>query len=372
MSRLYVGGFALVVLTVVAVVLLSASHRTSLAKEADQRVAEVTAGPRVQVTTVDAGGGDRTLTLTGESRPFFDVTLYSKVSGYLTDVRVDKGDRVRRGDVLAVVESPETDEAYTSALADAKNKRQIADRDAQLIDRKLIAPEEAETADAAASEAEAHARALGTLKGYEVLKAPFDGVVTARFADPGALMQNAQSSQTSALPVVAVGQIDSLRVFVYVDQANAADVQRGSPVILDDPSRPGHSIRARVTRYTGELDPATRTLLAEIDVPNARHDLVAGSILQVSLRVHSSPYVHLPAEAIFARGTQDMVATVTPDNRIAFRKVHILDNDGVTVRLAPGDLAPGDRVALNLGDSVPDGQRVEPLAEPTAAARPAA
>ena len=366
MNRLYIAGVAVVIATVGAVVLLTASRRTSLAKESTVRETDVANGPRVQIVPVEAGGGNRHLVLTGESRPYFAVTLYSKVSGYLTEVRVDKGDRVHKGEVLAVVESPETDAAFVSAQADAKNKRAIAERDAQLINRKLIAPEEAETAESDAAQAEAHAKALETLKGYEILKAPFDGVITARYADPGALMQNAQTSQTAALPVVGVGQTDSLRVFVYVDQANAADVQRGAPVVLSDASRPGQPIHARVSRYTGELDPQTRTLLAEIDVPNPKHDLLAGSIVQATLEVHGAPYVRVPAEAVFSRGLTNFVATVTSENRVAFREVHVVDNDGQTVRLAPGDLHPGDRVALNLGDSVPDGQRVQPLGEPAA------
>ncbi len=373
--RLYIGGVLIVALTIGAVVVLGASRKSSLAREARARVADVTAGPRVQVARVETGGGDRTIVLTGESRPYFSVTLYSKVSGYLTAVRVDKGDPVRKGDVLAVVESPETDEAYASALADAKNKREIADRDAQLIARKLIAPEEAQTAETDAAQAEAHARALATLKGYEVLRAPFNGVVTARFADPGALMQNAQNAQTSALPVVAVGQIDSLRVFVYVDQRDAGDVKRGSPVTLDDLTHPNVPIQGRVTRYTGELDPATRTLLAEVDVPNGKRDLVAGGILRVTMRVHAPAYLRVPAEAVFARGNATFVARITPGNTIAFHLVHVLDNDGEMVRLAPHDVDPGDRVALNLGDSVPDGQRIQPIAEPSAepsATKPAA
>jgi RND family efflux transporter MFP subunit len=286
-------------------------------------------------------------------------------------VDVDKGDRVRKGQTLAVVESPETDEAYTSAVADAKNKRAIADRDAQLISSKLIAPEEAETAETDAQQAEAHQRALATLKGYEILRAPFDGVVTARFADPGALMQNAQTSQTSSLPVVAVGTIDSLRVFIYVDQRDARDVQRGSPVTLSDPSRPDIPVHAHVTRYTGELDPATRTLLAEIDISNGKGAFVAGSIMQAMLEVHAAPYLTVSAEAVFARGIKNYVAVVTPDNKVQFKEVHVLDNDGETVRLAPGDLSAGDRVALDLGDSVPEGQQIQPLGEPSAA-KPAA
>jgi RND family efflux transporter MFP subunit len=368
---LYLAGGLLVLLSAGLVVLLTAARRRSFAKETEARVATVSAGPVVRVASVAQGGGNRQITLTGESRPFYAATLYSKVSGYLVQVDVDKGDRVRKGQTLAIVESPETDEAYTSAVADAKNKRAIADRDAQLISSKLIAPEEAETAETDAQQAEAHQRALATLKGYEILRAPFDGVVTARFADPGALMQNAQNSQTSSLPVVAVGTIDSLRVFIYVDQRDARDVQRGSPVTLSDPSRPDIPVHAHVTRFTGELDPATRTLLAEVDISNGKGAFVAGSIMQAMLEVHAAPYVTVSAEAVFARGIKNYVAVVTPDNKVQFKEVHVLDNDGETVRLAPGDLSAGDRVALDLGDSVPEGQQIQPLGEPSAA-KPAA
>jgi membrane fusion protein, multidrug efflux system len=360
---LYVAGALLILASAGLVVFLTAARKRSFAKESEERVAAVSAGPTVRIATVEKGGGDRDITLTGESRPFLSATLYSKVSGYLTQVAVDKGDHVHRGQVLAVVESPETDEAYTAAVADAKNKRAIADRDAQLIDKRLIAPEEAETAETDAQQAEAHQKALETIKGYEILRAPFDGVVTARFADPGALMQNAQTSQTAALPVVSVGTIDSLRVFIYVDQRDAGDVRDGSPVTIADPGRPDVQIHAHVTRFTGELDPATRTLLAEIDISNEKQQLVAGSIVLATLQVHAPPYESVSASAVFARGLKTFVALVTPDNHIKFREVHILDNDGETVRLAPGDLQPGDRVALDLGDSVPEGQRVQPLGE---------
>jgi membrane fusion protein, multidrug efflux system len=364
--RLYMAGALLVLAAAGLVVFLTAARKRSFAKEAGARVEAVSAGPTVRVTTVLQGGGDRELTLTGESRPFLSATLYSKVSGYLTRVDVDKGDRVHRGQILAVVESPETDEAYAAAVADAKNKRTIAGRDAQLISQKLIAPEEAETAETDAQQAEAHERALETAKSYEILRAPFDGVVTARYADPGALMQNAQTSQTAALPVVSVGAIDSLRVFVYVDQRDAADVQRGAPVTIDNPGRPGAQIHAHVTRFTGELDPATRTLLAEVDISNAKGEFVAGSIVQATLKIHAPPYLNASASAVFARGLKNYVALLTADNKVTFREVHVVDNDGEMVRLAPGDLKPGDRLAQDLGDSVPEGQRVQPLGEPAA------
>ena len=186
-------------------------------------------------------------------------------------------------------------------------------------------------------QAEAHANALRTIKGYENLTAPFDGVVTARFADPGALMQNAQNAQTSSLPVVAIGTTDSLRVFVYVDQAVAGDVKKGSRVTIIDPSRPGTPITGVVARFTGALDPQTRTLLAEIDVPNRDGALVAGSILQVTLQIHSPPYPYVPAAAVFSQGTKNFVAVVAADNRVAVREIHVVTNDGENIYFTSDD-----------------------------------
>jgi membrane fusion protein, multidrug efflux system len=362
-NKLYWAGSLMVVAAIALVVILSAARRSSFAKETRTRVAAVAAGPVVRLVDVAPGGGNRHIELTGESRPFLSVTLYSQVSGYLKDVRVDKGDRVHRGDILAVVESPQADEAYASAIADARNKRVIAQRDSQLIITKLIAPEEAETAETEAVQAEAHASALEAMKGYEILRAPFDGVITARYADPGALVQNAQNAQTSSLPVVAVGTIDSLRIFVYVDQRDAGDVERGTPVKIADPSRPGVQLTGTVTRFTGELDPNTRTLLAEVDVPNHHGLIVPGSIVQVTLDVHAPPYLHVPAAAVFALGAKDFVAVVTPDNRIAVRGIHVVENDGELVHFISDSVRAGERVALDVGNSIPDGGRVQPAAE---------
>lgn len=360
---LYVAGALMLAGAVGLTIALTIARRGSLAEETKTRVAAVDSGPPVRLVDVANGGGDRKISLTGESRPYFAVTLYSKVSGYLKEVRVDKGDAVHAGQVLAVVESPETDEAYASAIADAKNKRQIANRESELIARKLIAPEEAETAEAAAVQAEAHASGLATIKGYESLRAPFDGVVTARFADPGALMQNAQNAQTSSLPVLAIGTTDSLRVFVYVDQADAAEVRRGSPVTIVDPGHPSTPITGVVSRFTGELDPQTRTLLAEIDVQNHHGGLVAGSILQVTLQVHTPPYMHVPSGAVFSQGVKNFIAVVGADHRVAVHEVHIVINDGEVVYFTSDAIKAGDRVALDLGNSVPDGQRVQPVDE---------
>lgn len=364
--KLYVGGVAFVLVSAGVVAAKAVSRHSSLASAARRRRGEVAAGPRVQVATVTRSPGSRTLTLQAEAQPFLSVTLYSKVSGYLRDIRVDKGDRVTKGEVLAIVESPETDREYEGAAALAANDRVIANRDKQLIGAKLIAPEEAETAESDAQSAAARAEQLGTLKGYETLRAPFTGRVTARFADPGALVQDAQNAANGALPLVTVSQTDSLRVYVYLDQRDAADVRRGSPAVISDPNRPAVHVIGSVARYTGELDPSTRTLLAEIDVHNEHNTIVPGSFVQVELHVVAPPYLEIPADALVLRGDKQFVAAVAPDNTIHFHEIHIANTDGATVRVLDG-LTEGERIARNLGDAVLEGQRVQPVGGDSAA-----
>lgn len=361
-AMLQIVGGILVAASIVAVIALSAFKRASTDRERQARVTAVSKGPAVRTALVERTPGARTITLTGETRPFLSVALYAKVSGYLKEVRVDKGDRVRAGELLAVVQSPETDQQVESAIADARNKRSIADRDTQLIAQKLIAPQEAEQAETEAQMAAASVERYKALKDYELIRAPFSGTVTARYADPGALVQNAEGSQTSALPIVEVGTTDSLRVFVYIAQRDAADIRRGAAVTITDPSRPEVHAAGTVTRFTGELDPNTRTLLAEIDLSNRSGAIVPGSFVQVSLAVAGHRYLEIPAEALIVRGTEYFVAVITSDDRVAFRQVHILDTDGVTVRLLDG-VQEGDRVALSLGDSVPEGQHVQPVGD---------
>jgi RND family efflux transporter MFP subunit len=293
------------------------------------------------------------------------VTLYAKVSGYVKQLRADVGDDVETDDVLAVLESPELDQQYEAALADARNKRVIADRDTQLVERKLIAPEESETARAAADSAEATVHSFAAQKAYEVIRAPFAGKVTARYVDPGALVQNAAQAQTGAVPVVTVSQIDRLRVFFYVDQRDATFVHGGDAVSIRAPERPGEPIAAKVARISSELDPRTRMMLAEADVANEGR-LVPGSFVEVTIEVKVPTFVEVPVSALVLRAKKPFVAVIGKDDRLALRPVVLASDDGQKARILEG-LEVGERVGLNVGDTVAEGERVQPLAVTTAA-----
>lgn len=326
---------------------------------------ELAKGPQVKTAKATLAPAERTVKLLGEARPYAAVTLYAKVSGYLKTVKVDKGDVVRKGQVLAIIESPETDKAYEGALSDARNKKAISDRIAKLLERDLVSQQEADNAKSDAEVASAHLQSAEVLKSYETLRAPFDGTITARFADPGALVQNATASQTSALPVLAISQVTELRVYVYLDQRDAIFVSKGTPVSISLTERPDLNLTGHVARVSGQLDEKTRMLLAEIDLDNKKSDIVAGSLVEVSLNLKTVPGVEVPAEALVLRGGKTMVPVIDQNNEVTYTEVKVVDNSGKSVKVQSG-LQEGQTVALNLGNTVADHGKVRPVKDPAA------
>jgi len=293
----------------------------------------------------------------GEARPFASVTLYAKVAGYLKTVRVDVGDRVREGDVIATIESPETDRALAGAKADYDNKQVLAGRIAQLLAKKMVSPQEADQSRTDAAIANERLEGLREQQSYEMLRAPFSGRVTARFADPGALVQSAATSQTSALPVVTVSQTDSLRVFVYLDQSDASLVRIGTPATITLAERPDVKISARVARVSGELDLKSRKMLAELDVANTQVGIVPGSFVEVHLEFPAPSQPQTPIDALVVRGGKTFIATVDSASRVHLVPVAVGLNDGRLVTFTSGATV-GQRVALNLGSAVADGDHI--------------
>ncbi len=330
------------------------------------RAAELAAGPRIHTAKVVPSPGDHVISLVGETRPYQEATLYAKVSGYLKSVKVDKGDVVKQGQVLAVIESPETDQSYEAMLANAKNKQAIDGRIMSLLARQLVSQQEADQAKADADVASAQLHSAEVLKSYETLRAPFNGTITARFADPGALVQNATSSQASALPVVTVSQVDRLRVDVFVDQHDAAYVARDQDVEITLNDQPDFKLSGQVSRVSAELDARTKMLLTEIDITNKKPRIVAGSFVKVALRIKSPPYLQAPVEALLLKDDKTYLTTVTPDNHLKLQEVHLIGNDGHLLWIQSG-VEAGATVALSVGDTVPDGGKVRPIDEPQVA-----
>ena len=360
---LYVAGFVAVIVAGVMAFVLFTRQRSQVEAATAKLTVEQQKGPTVEVATARRVTGSDQLRLIGEAHPFQTAIVYAKVGGYMRSINVDKGDAVRGNQVIAVIESPETDKQYQAAVADAHNKELIAGRAAMLVKEKIISQQAADQAEADATVSKSQLERLGTLKSYEQIRAPFSGTVTARFADPGALIQDAATSQTSALPVVEISETQRLRIYIYVDQAHAAFVRTGDQVTILDQARPDAKITARVTRTTGEIDPKTRTLLVEIDVANPRNRILAGSFVQAELKLQTPHYVEVPSDALIVKGNQTVVATVTPDNIVRFKPVIVADQTGESARLLSG-LNEGERVARNLGEHASEGSKVQPVTRP--------
>jgi RND family efflux transporter MFP subunit len=360
---LYLAGILAVVIAGIGAFLLFTHQRAHVEAATEQLTVESQKGPSVEVAIAHKVAGSDTIRLIGEARPYQSAILYAKVSGYMRSISVDKGDFVHANQVIAVIESPETDKQYQAAVADAHNKELIANRAATLVKKEMISQQDADQAAADAAVSKANLEQIGTLKSYEELRAPFSGTVTARYSDPGALIQNAATSQTSALPLIEVSETTRLRIYVYVDQAHAPFVRNGDAVTITDQANPSLKVVARVTRTSGEIDPKTRTLLVEIDVDNPHNRILAGSFVQAELKVQTPRYVEVPSDALIVRGTQMFVAVVTPDNTIKFTQVAVAEQTGETARLFSG-LDEGERVARSIGERVPEGGKVQPVAHP--------
>lgn len=368
-ALVYFAGVGAALLTVFGVITLDAHKKSQARADARAREEVVRRGPRVRVAVVKRSSGVRRLVLQGEARPFAEVTLYAKVAGYLRDLRVDKGDRVKANQVLANVTAPELDQQYQAAVADARNKRVNAKRLDALAPSGVVSAQELELGRASAEVAEATQGAMATQRDYRVIRAPFNGVVTARFADPGTLIQSAANAQSGAVPIVSVAKAEKLRVYVYLDQASAPFVRGGDVATIRVPERPGWARQAQVTRSSGALSPRTRTMQTEVDIENSDGAILPGSYVDVELEVKVPSLVEMPAEGLVVRGDKTQVAVVDQEQRVRYRPVVVADDDGQTVRLVSG-VAEGERIALNLGSETEDGGAVQVVEAPTP--RPAA
>ncbi len=357
--KLLIAGIVLLVILGGGIAAISLTRSAKVRREAEARQQEMKNGPVVKTDLVKLSTDAHEIVLIGEARPYESATIYSKISGYMDKIFVDKGDRVTENQVLATVNNPEIDQTYNAAAADLENKRKIASRDSMLLLKNFISREEADLSYTAVRLAEANFRSVAEQRGYQQVRAPFTGTVTARFADPGALIQNANNSQTSAQPIVTVAQLGRLRIYVYVEQHDAAFLRNGYPVTITLNERPDVTVKATITRMTGQLDQRTRMMTAEIDIDNQDNQIIPGSYVQVHIispQTKPSQLV-MPATALILKKGQTMAAVIDKDTILHLRKIKVGNNNGDKIAIADG-LEEGDRVALSVGESIPDGQKV--------------
>jgi RND family efflux transporter MFP subunit len=341
------------------------------AREAE--TAETDRPPNVVVVRPARGDVTRSITLPGDLVGFYESALHAKVTGYLKSIAVDKGDWVKKGQVLAEIEVPELEQKLQRSRASLQVRRVTYDRlkNVWATDRRLVAREDVDIAEGKFLEAQAQVEELEALVGYTHIVAPFDGVVTARYMDPGALVEASGHADVSAaggsaatreggVPVVSLADIGTLRVYVYVPEEETSVVRRGMRATLHLREFPGREFKGTVTRFATALDLSTRTMLTEVDLENPTRELYPGMYADVMLELERhADSVKIPAAAIGGAGDGHFVYVVKNDRLVKSPVVTGLNAEG-WIEVASG-LTGDEQVVASINASLKEGEVVHPV-----------
>jgi RND family efflux transporter MFP subunit len=311
--------------------------------------------------------------LPAEVQAFVQATIHARASGYLKNWFVDIGEHVTNGQVLAEIDTPELDQQLAQAKAELDQAKAAldlakttADRWTELLKTASVSEQETveKTADytlkqANVEAAQANVQRLEDLKNFDHVTAPFDGTVTLRNTDIGQLI-----SADSGPELFRMAQTDPLRVYVRVPQPFVHFIAPGQKAELTFQELPGRVFEAGVTRTAGAVDPTSRTLQVELQVPNPRGEIFAGSYAQVRFNEAAAANVlTLSDNALIFRSQGMQVAVVVAGNKVNLRSVKLGRDFGDTVEVLDG-LKADDRVIINPPDSISDGMAVQ-VEQPT-------
>jgi len=383
------GGGALVADALAGSLVAAALPRLRHEQELDTTAARSAADPpTVAVATARRAPATSEQNLPGNALAFREAALYARTTGYLKRWTVDIGDGVQEGQLLAEISAPDVDDQLAQAranLALAKANLQVSEANLELakvtLERDLksgvaTAPEAIDqdraqvkttaaqvvSAKASIEVNQATVQQYVDLQSFQKIVAPFPGVITARNVDPGALVTADNPSETRAL--FHLMQTDPLRVFVNVPQVYATTVAPGQEAVVYRQHDPLRQFSGKVTRTANALDPNTRTLLTEVDVPNPEGALRPGMYLRVKfVAVRATPPVLIPSAALLTRNDGPEVGVLDENKAVRYRKVQLGRDYGAEVEVVAG-LEGGETVIVRPGDALAEGQQVEPT--PTA------
>lgn len=383
---------------IVAVVLLTALlvvgffyryHRNSSAETAlnSQTLADADAPAPVDVIRVSRASPLHELALPGEARAWYQSTIYARVSGYIGTWKADIGDKVKKGEVLALIDTPELDDQLKAAeakVAADRSEVEVAKANAAFASstyqrwkesgKGVVSDQEREEKKAEHLSADAHliaaqsqvdldqaeVRRLSDLSDFKRVEAPYDGVITSRRVDIGDLVTAGSTSGNT--PLYDIAYSDRIRVYVDVPQAASADVKDGTTATATVAEYPGQVFTGKVARNSQAINEATKTLRVEVDFENKDPALLKpGMYLEVNFNTTDArPPLQIPASALNFRTNGPTVAVVGKDGRVQFRGVKIARDLGNVVEIESG-LHDGDLVALNISNQIADGDKVQPV-----------
>jgi membrane fusion protein, multidrug efflux system len=349
----------------------------------DAPVIPMTTTQRATVDVVHPRQGDiaKSIEMPGDVVGFYEAALHAKVTGYLKSISVDKGDSVKKGQVLAEIEVPELQSNLVRSQASLEIERITYDRlkKVQQSDPRLIAQQDVDMAYAKYREAQAAVSTLQTMFGYTKIIAPFDGVITGRFADPGALIRAGGGDigvdETSGLispgategagghregggPILTLAEIDKLRVYIYVPEASYPFIHVGTPASLHFDEFPDRVFNGTVARYASSLDLATRTMLTEVDIDNPKRLVYPRSYAHVTIELVRHPdALSVSASAIEGSGESARLLVVN-GGRLVEVPVKTGINNGAYVEVTSG-LSPQSLVVATYSNNLTPGQQVD-------------
>lgn len=341
------------------------TERHALAKET-----ESLAVPTVSVMKPGIEPTSDELVLPAQLQPYVESAIFARTNGYLLRWTRDIGSHVKKGDLLAEIDTPEVDQELSQAKASRQQieaqlqlAKSTAERWTNLRKTDSVSQQEADQQVSAYAQAQANlaasnanVRRLEQLESFKRVYAPFDGVITRRNTDVGALIS--AGSNTQGKELFDISQFDPLRVYVNVPQINSPSIRHGMPAYIDLREFPGQKFAGKIVRTADAIDPGTRTLLTEVDVPNKDGRLLPGSYAQVHFAVPvQTTRISVPVNALLFRSEGPRVAVVGRDSKVHLKPVMIGRDFGTKVEILDG-LQATDQIIVNPADSLEEGQQV--------------
>ena len=372
-GKILIGAVLLVLITAGVVTFLNKkSESDALAKET-----EAVSVPTVAVVEPQAEPGNDELVLPGNLQAFEESPIFARTNGYLLRWYKDIGSKIQKGELLAAIDTPEVDQELSQARASREQIKAAlglakisADRWANLLKSDSVSQQEADQQASGYQQAlanlaagDANVRRLEELESFKNVYAPFSGVLTRRNVDPGALINS--GAQAAGKELFDMARVDPLRVYVSVPQAYAPNIKVGMKANVTLQEFPGQKFLGAVVRTAEAIDPATRTLYTEVDVPNKEGKLLPGSFGQVHFATGTSvPRITIPVNAMLFRAEGPQVAVVDKDSKVHLRPISIGRDFGATLEIL-GGLEVSDQIIINPSDSLEEGQKVH-VAKPNA------
>jgi RND family efflux transporter MFP subunit len=341
------------------------SEHKALAKETERLSV-----PAVSLVRPSAEPAHDDLVLPAQLQAYVESAIYSRTNGYLLRWYKDIGSHVKKGELLAEIDTPEVDQELSQAkatrqqiLAQLELAKISADRWANLRKTDSVSQQEADQQSSAYTQAQANlaaadanVRRLEQLESFKHIYAPFSGVITRRNTDLGMLINAGSAGQAKELFDLA--QFDPLRVYISVPQTDALSVRAGMSAYIELNEYPGQKFIGKVVRTADSIDPATRTMLSEVDVPNHDGHLMPGAYAQLHFAVPvQATRISIPVNTVLFRPEGPQVAVVGDDHKIHMKLIKIGRDFGNKLEIL-GGLSASDQIVVNPADSLEDGQQV--------------